>query len=73
MYLVTGKADGKFGSPHHAAGVSADMLQWCNPAFSDGDKLVDVIHQFKPTVLLGLSTKGGLFNEQVIKAMHSHW
>lgn len=32
-----------------------------------------VIRQFKPTVLLGLSTKGGLFNEEVIRTMHQYW
>jgi len=26
------------------------MLEWCNSDYSDGDKLVDVIHKFKPTV-----------------------
>lgn len=70
---VLGAADGKYGSPHHTLGASGDMLKWANPTFSDGEKLLEAIKQFKPTVLLGLSTKGGLFNEQVVKTMHEHW
>jgi malic enzyme len=73
LCVLTGKADGKHGSPHHTQGASAEMLQWANSDFSDGEKLLEVIRQFKPTVLLGLSTKGGLFNEEVIKTMHQYW
>lgn len=70
---VLGANDGKHGSPHHTQGASKGMLQWANSDFSDGEKLLDVIKKFKPTVLLGLSTKGGLFDEQVIKTMHQYW
>eukprot|EP00598_Pedospumella_elongata_P000519 CAMPEP_0184978344 /NCGR_PEP_ID=MMETSP1098-20130426/8864_1 /TAXON_ID=89044 /ORGANISM="Spumella elongata, Strain CCAP 955/1" /LENGTH=587 /DNA_ID=CAMNT_0027501465 /DNA_START=49 /DNA_END=1812 /DNA_ORIENTATION=+ len=69
---VLGKKDGVHGSPHHSSETSPEMLEWVNDDFSDGDKLLDVIHKFKPTVLLGLSTQGGLFNEEVVKAMHQH-
>ncbi len=38
------------GSPHHSSETSPEMLEWVNEDFSDGDKLLDVIHKFKPTV-----------------------
>lgn len=34
--------------------------------------LLETIKRVKPTVLLGLSGKGGLFNEEVIKEMHKY-
>lgn len=46
----TGKKDGVHGSPHHSSETSPEMLEWINDDFSDGDKLLDVIHKFKPTV-----------------------
>ena len=46
----TGKKDGVHGSPHHSSETSPEMLEWVNDDFSDGDKLLDVIHKFKPTV-----------------------
>ncbi|GIU49439.1 NAD-dependent malic enzyme [Shewanella algidipiscicola] len=34
--------------------------------------LLDVMHNGKPTVLIGVSGAPGLFSEEIIKAMHSH-
>jgi malic enzyme len=70
---VIGANNGKNGNPHYTQSGSPEMLQWANQSFADGDKLLDVIRKFKPTVLLGLSTKGGLFDEEVIKTMHKYW
>ena len=36
----------------------------------EGMKLVDVINTVKPTVLIGLSGCGGIFNDQVLTAMN---
>ncbi|KAE8665824.1 NAD-dependent malic enzyme 59 kDa isoform [Hibiscus syriacus] len=35
----------------------------------DGDSLLEVVKKFKPDVLLGLSGVGGVFGEEVLKAM----
>lgn len=34
--------------------------------------LLDVVHQVKPTILIGCSTVSGAFNETVVKAMATH-
>jgi len=34
--------------------------------------LEHVVEKVKPTVLIGLSAVGGLFNEKVIKTMHKY-
>jgi malate dehydrogenase (oxaloacetate-decarboxylating) len=49
------------------------MLAWCNDEYSDGMSLLEAVQQFKPTVLLGLTTQGGLFTEEIVKTMHSNW
>lgn len=38
-------------------------------AVPDGTPLLDAVEAFKPTVLLGLSGVGGLFTEEVVRAM----
>lgn len=42
-----------------------------NNAVDDGSSLLDVMKEFKPHVLLGLSTAPGIFNEELIKTMAS--
>jgi malate dehydrogenase (oxaloacetate-decarboxylating)(NADP+) len=32
-------------------------------------ELVETIERFKPTVLIGVSTKGGAFNQRVVETM----
>ncbi|KAG2564531.1 hypothetical protein PVAP13_7NG086700 [Panicum virgatum] len=39
------------------------------PDLHEGDSLVEVVKKVKPHVLLGLSRVGGIFNEEVLKAM----
>jgi len=37
-----------------------------------GLSLMDVVKQIKPTILLGMTTVGGLFNEEIVKEMASN-
>jgi malate dehydrogenase (oxaloacetate-decarboxylating)(NADP+) len=62
-----GRKDGTHNDPHK--NLSPDHVQWQNNAISDGTSLLETIKQFKPTALLGLSTVGGLFTEEMISTM----
>ena len=66
---VLGKEDGKYGNPNYARGFDPSRKEWVHKTLSDGMPLVDAVKQFKPTVLLGLSTVANIFNEEVVKAM----
>lgn len=48
------------------------MRLWVNPSVSDGDSMLAVIKTFKPTVLLGLTTQGGLFTKELIQTMDAN-
>lgn len=63
-----------FGNPNHSldANLTSRELDWANDTIPDGSKLLDVIKQFKPTVLLGLSAAGPIFTEEVIRTMASY-
>ncbi|MBW7982212.1 NAD-dependent malic enzyme [Enterobacillus tribolii] len=39
---------------------------------SDAISLLEVVHNAKPTVLIGVSGQPGLFTEEIIREMHSH-
>ncbi|PHM48502.1 NAD-dependent malic enzyme [Xenorhabdus miraniensis] len=39
---------------------------------SDSLSLMDVVHNAKPTVLIGVSGQSGLFTEEIIREMHKH-
>jgi len=67
-----GIADGTFGDPNHARGLNNERKQWLNPNISDGADLLTVMKQFKPNCLLGLAAQGGIFTEDVIRAMVQH-
>lgn len=64
-----GKPDGKNKDPNHGRGLSAERSAWLNDAVSDGATMQQVVEEFKPTVLLGLSTQPGVFTESMIRAM----
>jgi malate dehydrogenase (oxaloacetate-decarboxylating)(NADP+) len=64
-----GAADGKNSDPNHVGGITDLMQPWINPSVSDGTSLVDAIKQHKPTILLGLTTAKGVFNEEVLNLM----
>ena len=56
--------------PH--AGVDESLGRWRNNGFQDGAKLLDVINEHKPHVILGLTAFKGAFGEEHIRAMSSH-
>lgn len=66
---VLGKADGSNGDPNHKAGITSLLEPWLSPEVSDGTSLAGAIEQFKPSVLLGLTTAKGLFNEEILTSM----
>ena len=72
LNTVLGRSDGKNGDPHYSAqgGLQDLHKPWINPSLSDGTSILDAIRQFKPTVLLGLSTAAGLFDENIVRAMN---
>ena len=68
-----GKADGSRGDPNHERGLNSDRQRWVNPVVSDGTTMLDVIHEFKPTCLLGLAAQPtGIFTKEIIEAMALH-
>ena len=69
-----GKADGAKGDPNHSSGRINDLTRpWVNEGVSDGLSLHELIEEFKPNTLLGLSTQKGIFDKeacQLIAAIH---
>lgn len=65
---VLGAPDSKYDNPNHK-NFSPMHMPWVNPALSDGTPLLEAVKQFKPNVLLGLSTAAGIFDERIIRAM----
>ena len=72
-----GGASGDKGDPHWH-GAAGDLgegtkdehhLPWANKNIADGTSLLDACKEFKPNVLLGLSTVGGLFTEELVRTM----
>ncbi|CAI1850178.1 NAD-dependent malic enzyme [Serratia fonticola] len=49
---------------------SANLDQW--QVESDAISLLEVVHNAKPTVLIGVSGQPGLFTEELIREMHKH-
>ena len=66
-----GRADGVHGDPNHKRALPEDRAPWINNKVSDGASLLEAVRVTKPTVLLGLSTVPGVFDEQVIKEMNT--
>jgi malate dehydrogenase (oxaloacetate-decarboxylating)(NADP+) len=65
-----GKVDGKHGDPNVARKkINSLTSPWVNEAVSDGTRIADIIMEFKPTVLLGLSTVKDTFTEEVVRNM----
>ena len=70
-----GAADGVHGDPHYkhyANGKNEEHKAWANQTISDGSSLLEVVKQFKPTVLLGLSASSKIFTEELIRTMGSY-
>jgi malate dehydrogenase (oxaloacetate-decarboxylating)(NADP+) len=73
-----GNTAGEGDSPHwhDEAGSGRGTIDdghalWANQEIADGTSLLDTCKQFKPNILLGLSTVGGLFDEELVKTMGS--
>jgi malic enzyme len=72
VHGALGKDDNKFGSPHvKTNSLNENNRIWINNTVSDGESILEVIKKHKPNVLLGLTTKGGVFTEEIIKTMDS--
>lgn len=57
------------GDPNHRLGLHEGHIEWINESLSDGLSVLETIEHFQPTVLLGLSAAGKIFDEKVITAM----
>ena len=64
-----GKFDGKNGNPHQTRKLKDYQEPWVNNSVSDGTSLANTILDFKPNLLLGLSTIYNLFGETVLRNM----
>jgi len=65
-----GAPDGAYGDPNHMRGLGADRAPWVNPEVSDGMSMAEVVHQWKPSCLLGLAAQpAGLFTEEIVRSM----
>ncbi|MFG6177425.1 NAD-dependent malic enzyme [Halomonas sp. THAF12] len=63
--LVTGNQEWLRGFQRRLAQDPALVADW------DGQSLLEVVKQVKPTVLLGVCGQQGLFTEEVIRTMHA--
>jgi len=65
-----GKQDGKHGDPNVTRKkINSLTSPWINEAVSDGTRIADIITDFKPNVLLGLSTVKDTFTEEIVRNM----
>lgn len=64
-----GRIDDKYGNPNYKRGLQEERVPWVNPSIIDGASMLEVVKEFKPTVLLGLSTQKGVFTEEIVKLM----
>jgi len=64
-----GHSGGRHGDPNHKRGLQEERVPYVNQAVADGTSMLDVVKEFKPTVLLGLSTQKGVFTEDIVKMM----
>jgi malate dehydrogenase (oxaloacetate-decarboxylating)(NADP+) len=65
-----GRQDGTYNNPHRNA--TSEQKLWANDAVSDGTSLLNVVKEFKPTVILGLSTQANIFTEEMIRHMTTY-
>lgn len=69
MHGALGVADGTNDDPNHNEGITEAQEPWVHNDIADGTSLIEAIKKHRPNVLLGLSTAGGLFTEEVLKTM----
>jgi malate dehydrogenase (oxaloacetate-decarboxylating) len=51
---------------------AAEVAAWARTGPGEGISLADVVAQVHPTMLIGTSTQGGAFTEQVVREMAAH-
>lgn len=64
-----GRKDGVNKDPNYQRGVQEERVPWVNNSISDGATLYDVVKDFKPNVLLGLSAQPNVFTEDMVRLM----
>lgn len=68
--LLTDRQPGLYDFQQRLSHTSESLAQW---DFSgDWPSLHEVVSNAKPTVLIGVSGKAGLFTQQIIQTMHAH-
>ncbi|HEX8544415.1 MAG TPA: NAD-dependent malic enzyme [Pseudomonas sp.] len=68
--LLTDRQPGLYDFQQRLAHSSESLAQWDFDA--DWPSLQDVVSNAKPTVLIGVSGKAGLFTQPIIQTMHAH-
>eukprot|EP01124_Arcella_intermedia_P019574 TRINITY_DN2689_c0_g1_i4.p1 TRINITY_DN2689_c0_g1~~TRINITY_DN2689_c0_g1_i4.p1 ORF type:complete len:251 (+),score=45.10 TRINITY_DN2689_c0_g1_i4:321-1073(+) len=58
--------------PKSSRQITLCQMPYVRHDMEDGLSLLETIKQVKPTVLMGLSGRGGLFTEEAIKEMYKH-
>lgn len=64
--------NGLLGQGRDPKTLTTAQAPYVRKDMSSGQLLLDVINQVRPTALLGLTGTGGLFTEDVVRAMASH-
>ncbi|VVQ18344.1 NAD-dependent malic enzyme [Pseudomonas fluorescens] len=68
--LLTDRQPDLYDFQQRLAHTSESLAQWDFSA--DWPSLHEVVSNAKPTVLIGVSGKAGLFTQQIVQTMHSH-
>lgn len=68
--LLTDRQPGLYDFQQRLAHSSESLAQW--NFIGDWPSLHEVVSNAKPTVLIGVSGKAGLFTQQIIQTMHAH-
>jgi malate dehydrogenase (oxaloacetate-decarboxylating)(NADP+) len=70
--LIGNDDTAEYGAPNHARGMGEDRKVWVRDDLPDGMPLEKVVEAVKPDILLGLSTVGGIFTEEIMRTMANH-
>ncbi|MGF0239034.1 NAD-dependent malic enzyme [Rhodococcus sp. IEGM1300] len=68
--LLTDRQPGLYDFQQRLSHTSESLAQW--DFGGDWPSLHEVVSNAKPTVLIGVSGKAGLFTQQIIQTMHAH-
>lgn len=69
--LLTDQSAGLYDFQQQLAHASSDLSDW-QGELQGKDALLNVVANARPTVLIGVAGRGGLFTETIVKRMHSH-